>query len=220
MLSRRSIRQAGYTLVEVIVAISIFLMFLSMFIAGVVKLTRTTYAAAERSESSSSLSVLYQAIDPKVRYAQYINEPQKLGSHVYVEMFVPSTSTSDTLNHCTQLRYDSTAGTVAMRNWSWVPTDSADVHRGPNSSGLSTNENWQVKAAGVLAAPVGSVATYPFERILPGDGVLYQRLKLNVRIGSEGYRAETGAETIYLARNSETSPTATGLVCDGTGYRP
>lgn len=216
--------QRGFTLVELIVAMSVFMIFLSVFITGVVKLTRTTYAAADRAESASTITNLYQALDPSLRYAQDINQPGAgAGGVVYVEAFKGVDASADGRNHCTQIRYDpnppeggsaADGGTIAVRTWAWTPTSNTDVHRGPSSA------SWQTKATGVVR-PDGADTAWPFHVTRATAGTPYMSLTLSVRVGSAGYAATSEATDTFIARNSSVdSLTSTGgSVCNGTGYR-
>ncbi|MFC6234301.1 prepilin-type N-terminal cleavage/methylation domain-containing protein [Leucobacter soli] len=201
----------GFSLVELIVAFSIFAVFLSVFIAGLIGLTRTTATATNRIEASTSVGLLYQRIDPTVRFAQEINAPGVSGGRAYIEYFTGADASSDVKNHCTQLRYDPTAATISMRRWSWTGGTS---HQDPPSGTA-----WQTLAADVLPGGTGAPATYPFTRTKATLDAPYQRLVLQLRVGAEGYSAETTSTNTFIARNTTVlSETNTGgQVCDGGG---
>lgn len=204
-------RDAGFSLVELIVAISIFSIFLTVFIAGVVQLTRATYAASARMESSQEMGIMHQRIDSSVRFAEAINAPGTAPSgRVYVEYFTSSEATSDVRNYCTQLRYDPNEGTIAMRRWSWAASAPA---QGPGST------SWQNLATEVLPPDSASPATYPFARTLATPDTPFQRLLIEVRLGVEVWGSETTTQNTFIARNSSpTSITNTGgVVCNGGG---
>lgn len=202
----------GFSLVELIVAMGIFSIFLSVFIAGIVQLTRTTASAVARVESSTSVGVLYQRIDPTVRFAQEINAPGLGGGgRSYIEYFTSAEATSDVRNICTQLRYDPTDATIAMRRWSWAGGSS---HQDPDAAAV-----WQVIAVEVLPAGSGAPATYPFSRTTATADTPYQRLVVALQLGAEAYGSDTTSTNTFIARNSSTlSATNTGgQVCDGGG---
>jgi prepilin-type N-terminal cleavage/methylation domain-containing protein len=202
----------GFSLIELIVAFSIFAVFLAVFIAGIVQLTRTTASATARIESSTTVGLLYQRIDPTVRFSQEINAPGVGGGgRSYVEYYSSASVTADVRNSCTQLRYDPVAATIAMRRWSWAGSSS---HQDPGA-----DASWQTIAVDVLPGGDGAPATYPFARIAATVDTPYQRLVLALRVGAEAYGSETTSTNTFIARNSTTlSATNTGgQVCDGGG---
>jgi prepilin-type N-terminal cleavage/methylation domain-containing protein len=182
--------QGGFTLVELVVAMSVFLILITMFTAGLVTLTRTTGAIKARAQSAAALGVAGQAFDQELRFANDVNEPGTGASGaVYVEFQTDAADTSDALNHCTQWRYDPAAGTLAMRTWRW-------------SSGTPVPSSWGVKATDVLPAESGDPATYPFERTKANASSPYQQLALVAHAGSSGYHAVSSVRVAYVARNS------------------
>lgn len=202
----------GFSLVELIVAFSIFAIFLSVFVGVVVQLTQSTAATAARVETATSVGIMHQRIDPTVRFAEEINPPGFGGDgRVYIEYFTSAKATSDVRNICTQLRYDPTNATIAMRRWSWT---GASTHQDPDAGA-----SWQTLANDVLPGGTGAPATYPFTRTIAAAGAPYQRLVLQLRVGAEAYNSETTSTNTFIARNSGTGSATNsgGQVCDGGG---
>lgn len=220
-IPRRSSRaQAGYSLVEMVVAISIFMIFSSMVTASIVQLTRSAAASETRAASSSVLSNAFQNLDRSIRYASSVNFPGVGGDgSTYIEYWVSPLAAADGQGKCVQWRYNPTAGTLATRSW----------HSDTDHDG--TLGVWQVKASNVQAADAGTPTwKYPFE-LIPAAGSASQQVVFTLRVGSDAYGAVSRAQTRFVARNSnDTSasnaeipgsspPESATPVCNISGYR-
>ncbi|CAN5305422.1 hypothetical protein BH11ACT3_BH11ACT3_12640 [soil metagenome] len=182
----RAQRAAGFTLIEVIVAMAIFTVLISVSFVAVTQLTRATTSAQARAQSSSAVLVVFQTIDRQVRYASAINYPG-VGSTAgvsYIEFFTAAASTNVGYDVCTQWRYDQTSGVLQMRQWK-------------NGSSPST---FVAKASEIKGS---ASASYPFT-LLPAvaGGALYQRLQLALQAGGARTADRTSITTTYVARNS------------------
>lgn len=208
----RAKSDAGYTLIEIIVAMGIFSIFLAMFIAGVIAVSRATTQASTDAQTSSAIGVAVQRIERSVRYADAINHPGTASGFSYVEWHTDSTTSSTGIDTCTQLRYSPDDGTLAIRTWE-------------ESSAPSTGK-WNV----MLGQMRGEADNeYPFDLFAAASGISnYQGLTLHIIAGLDDAAGTETTTTIY-AKNSSVdsiSNTATAAgqsarpVCAGTGYRP
>jgi prepilin-type N-terminal cleavage/methylation domain-containing protein len=160
--------QAGVTLIEVLVAMTLMTIFMSMVTTGVVQM----YRAANKSESisiaQSQLRIAFQRLDKEVRYASGISRPGSGvdGSAFYVEYL----TTNDGARRCRALRL---RDNKLQQHVVWT-------------EGAPQAQVWNTLAAGVsVLAPsydgaVAGVTAGPFT-FFPADATTdYQRLQLSI----------------------------------------
>lgn len=183
MRSPRS-REEGMTLVELIVAMGIFAVLLSVLTAGIVGVSRNFTESRVDAQTSKAVGIAVQRVERSVRYADSINYSAVVSGKSYVEWRTDAVSAPSGVTTCTQLRYDESTGTIAMRQWA--------------STASPSTGTWNVILSSVTGA---ATAAYPFVTVAAGGGVLYQGLNLNL---STGLDADTGttASVTYYAKNS------------------
>lgn len=204
----RGDKESGFTLIELIVAMGIFTIFIALFLAAVVSLARGTVKAQLTTETASGISVVFQNIDRQVRYADSINYPGTGPSGaVYIEFRTPASSTKENITRCTQWRFLVSENRLESRQWSDVPG--------------AVRPAWQTKLTNVIA--VGG-DTYPFEMV-PATltGTSKQQLVLTLNAGNPNGvdKAGSAVTTRFVARNSSlSSPSNSDSLVDGTSNTP
>jgi prepilin-type N-terminal cleavage/methylation domain-containing protein len=206
---------SGFSLVELIVAMGIFAIFMAIFMSAMVNLTRGATRAQLTAESSTSVLRVFQNLDRQVRYADAINLPGPAAGSSgarYVEFRTsePSASGAD-ISWCTQWRFLPAERRIETRRWH-------------ESTPGSTTTGWSTKAINVVDQ---GGAGYPFT-MLPAEttgGPTKQRLVLTLSAGNESMGAGAATTTTYVARNSSiqsvsNSMNPADLVCNRTGLRP
>ena len=187
VLRRRPTRgDDGMTLVELVVAMSIFTVVVVLFLSAVTSLSRTAVRTQNEADAAADLRRVYQQMDRQVRYADAVNYPGDVGERTYVEL--RTTATTELEPYCHQWRITPSTGAVELRSW---PEAQAP---GPTWKTLATT----------VVGPSG-----PFE-LLPAD-VASSRVRQALRVslvaarGSGATRAEAETSTLFVARNSSQS---------------
>ncbi|GLY16837.1 prepilin-type N-terminal cleavage/methylation domain-containing protein [Kineosporia rhizophila] len=154
----------GLTLIEMIVAMTIFGAVLGMFVTVVANFTAMTTKTVNLADQSADARVVYNLFDRSVRSASAVNRPQRTGNNWYVEWL--STVTDPEL--CTQWVLRTDTDTLALRTW--VPV----------SSGTTTPSNWRTVSTDVVntnaQAPfvfTAATMTSPLQSL--GVNLYYQR---------------------------------------------
>jgi prepilin-type N-terminal cleavage/methylation domain-containing protein len=197
---------SGFTLVELIVAMAVFAIFLTMLIASVIGITRASSRAQLLTQSSSSVLAVFQNLDRQIRYANAINFPGTGASGArYVEFRTGSDSSSSGVTTCTQWRFNPTTKTIQSRQW-------------PDVTG-ATATAWSTKITTVVN--LGG-ATYPFQMIPAAvNGSAMQQLVLSVSSGTDLTTPGAAISTTFVARNSSIqSPSNSNVVVAGTSDTP
>ena len=185
-------RDSGVSLVELLVAMSIFVVVIGVFMSGVVSMTRVTARAQGVSDSETAARRVMDRFDKQVRYSTAVNSAgfgaAGTTGPLYVEYLVPAQA-SDGSPYCAQWRYDPTARTVALRTW----TDSVT----PSPSAWS-----------ILATNVRNIATNPpFVLTFASLSLVSQELTVTLDIGPAA-RAGVLVSTTYVARNTSVNTTS------------
>ena len=215
-MNRRTILGAktdsGFTLIEMMVSVSIFAIFVTVFIASVVGLARGTTTARVTAESSSGVLNVFQNIDRQVRWSNAINRPGSGSSgSTYIEFQLPASSSADNTTRCVQYRYDPSGATIASRMW---------------VSGVTPLPGFGVKLTNVIADPGPG---YPFSMLPAGGFSDRQGLAISLDAGAVGI-SDVHMTSTYMARNSFADSVTNAdnnndgqsdqMVCNPTGFRP
>jgi prepilin-type N-terminal cleavage/methylation domain-containing protein len=211
--AERQNTDSGLTLIEVVVAMVILSIFMSLFLGAVISLTRGTTQVRAAAESTSGTLLVFQNIDRQVRYADAINYPGPGLStgYRYIEFRTPASSTPTNETTCNQWRYLPNLKRIETRRWIDTPG--------------SVPTAWSTKLTNVIDTPV---VTYPFA-MQPAASENKQKLLLTIDAGLPGTAAPTAIETVFVARNSSPSSVtntagpdgqSVQMVCTRTGLRP
>ncbi|THG30427.1 prepilin-type N-terminal cleavage/methylation domain-containing protein [Glaciibacter flavus] len=194
--------ERGFTLIEMMISVSIFAVFVAIFIASVVGLARGTTAARVTAESSSGVLTVFQNIDRQVRWSDAINRPGTGASgSTYVEFQLPASSSADNTTRCVQYRYDPAQGIIASRIW---------------VTGVTPLPSFSVKLTNVIPQ---ATPNYPFTMI-PAGASARQALYLDLNAGTVGI-SEVHMTSTFMARNSTAdSITNADNNADGQSDRP
>jgi prepilin-type N-terminal cleavage/methylation domain-containing protein len=200
----REAEEAGFTLVELVVTVALFTMFMSLFIGVVISLYRGSTWVQSTSESSSGVLVTFQSLDRQIRYADSVNFPGVGASGArYIEFRTPATSLA-TVDQCTQWRLTSD-GRLQSRKW--------------NIGSLSSVSSWSTKMRNVIqhADP-----QYPFSLIKAQTSAsAKQQLVLTIEGGSEAEESGSRTSTTFVARNSSiASPSNIDTIVPGVSNTP
>ena len=199
-------REAGYTLIEMSAAMGLFSIFIVIFLAAVVGVSRGTTTARNTAESSSSALIVFQNLDRQVRYADSVNYPGLGASGArYIEFRTPAANSATGVAICTQWRYVPSAERVESRRWN-------------NVTG-ATLPAWTNKVNGI--SDLGGVG-YPFSLIAASPGVTtQQQLRLLLESGDPALGGETSIDSVFVARNSSLlSPSNVDVNNDGNSDNP
>lgn len=194
----------GFTVIELMVAMLIFSIFLSIMITSIIALTRGANRIKVAAVSTNQELAVFQRLDRQIRYADGLNA-QGAGAFgsIYFEFRTPDDSAPTGVTTCTQWRYDPTAMTLASRSW-------------PDGN-LSAATPWNVQL-GNIANDGG--ANYPFQYIPPsgsGNGSTLQELTMTLDAGNATVKGSLISST-FVARNSADNSGA--AVCQAAGSRP
>jgi prepilin-type N-terminal cleavage/methylation domain-containing protein len=199
-------RSSGFTIVELMVAMMVFSIFLAIITTSVLALTRASSRIQVAAVSTNQELAVFQRFDRAIRYSDGING-QGTGplGYTYIEFRTPSDSTPSGLTMCTQWRYDPAKANVASRTW----------QDGNYSATLSA---WNVQLNNV--ANDGG-ANYPFKYIAPdSNGRNLQEMTLTLDAGNVVVKG-AAISTTFVARNSAVTPdNPGGPVCQNAGSRP
>lgn len=197
-------RDAGLTLVELVVAMFVFSIVSAVFLTSVIGLIRATSDAEARSRSATGIVLITQQLDRQVRYADSINFPGVGPSGArYIEFRTPAASSRTGVTECTQWRFLPDEGRIESRTWA----DAAS----PTLPAFTTRMTEVVDEGGL---------TYPF-RMIPASPTdsLSQRLQITIVAGSE--RTGSRSELAFVARNSSVlSPGNRDANSDGVSDAP
>lgn len=202
------------TLLELIVAMGIFLIFMAVILTTTVTLAQSTTRAQLTAEASNSTLVVFGYFDRQARYADAINFPGAGPSGArYVEFRTlgPTTTSAAT---CTQWRYVPGLSRLESRSWTDV-------------SGIVL-PSFTTKLTNVID---DGGADYPFKLTAASDfGSRLQQLTVTVHSGNAHLNAEAAMGTTFTARNSSVdAPSNNDVdgdgasdtpVCNATGSRP
>jgi type II secretory pathway pseudopilin PulG len=181
---------AGITVIELVVSMSIMSVFLAMFTGGVVAMFRVANRAEAVSTAQSQVNTAFLRLDKEIRYAAGISRPGLVGADPYVEYL--TTTTGDPV--CTELRLQVASRQLQRRGWTRGAPPAAPSRWVPVASGVSAAQPFTVSAAD---------DTFAFQRL---------RLSLAAGSGSGGGAVSRPAEVTFTALNSSAG-TASDTVC-------
>ncbi|HWG97786.1 MAG TPA: prepilin-type N-terminal cleavage/methylation domain-containing protein [Pilimelia sp.] len=190
MTERRPPRDdAGVTLLEVMVAMTIMSVFMALFTASTVLMYRSANDTESAAEAQSEVNRAFVRLDKEIRYAVAINPGYRRVSDS--AWYVEYATTNSGVTTCTQLRLINDQ--LQRRTWT---EDSSGVSSAPVvSSPLAS----RVRAA--------SGTEPPFERTAPAGAAQTLRLYVAAHTGSGAHAKVKETRVTFSALNSaQTSP--------------
>ena len=198
--------ESGFTMIELMIALAIFSIFLTVVMASIISLTKASTKAQVTAKTSSAELAMFSRLDHEIRYSDSINWPGTGASgDYYIEFRTPADSTTNLTTLCTQWMFNPTAQTISMRTW---------------NDGSSASNSWQTLLTNVYADT--TTPGYPFALIpASAGGSSMQEFKLTVETGNTNVKGATITST-FVARNSGvlTSPSNSDATTPGVSDTP
>jgi prepilin-type N-terminal cleavage/methylation domain-containing protein len=181
---------AGMTLIEVVVAMTITGVFMAMFTGGVVSMFRSANRTQAVASAQSDVNTAFLRLDREIRYAAGISPPAVVNGDPYVEYVTLNTGTP----LCTELRLHVATQQLQRRTWTRGVTP-------------LTPTSWIPEASNVSSAQ-------PFTFTAPDDTYTFQRLKLDLTSDGGGTPATRQTDVTFTAMNTSLT-TASDNGCTG-----
>lgn len=205
---------SGMTLIELIVAMGVFMIFIALVMTTTVSLAHSATRAQLTAEASNASLTVFGSFDRQARYADAINFPgASITGKRYVEFRTPGNSSASGVTTCTQWRFDPNLGRLESRSWVDLP--------GTVLPPFSTKLTNVVDKGG---------AGYPFKLTPASDSTsIMQQLTVSIQSGNAQLNAGAEMSTTFVARNSSTNSLSNKdtdnnqvsdePVCNAIGYR-
>lgn len=187
----------GMTLVELIVAMGIFVIVIAVFMSGIVVMTQNTARAQAVADSGDGVRLAFQRLDKEVRYAAAINRPGFGTDGAYYVEYLTTAVPAGKPPICTQWRVVPSTRELQRRTW--------------NNTSPAKATSWTTVTDGVRNNLADSTQL-PFQFTAASSTRLSQSLRvyLDVGNGAPGATASKGAQldAVFFARNTDsTTPT-------------
>src|SRR4051794_25865013 len=101
----------GFTLVDLLVSMSLMAVLMVLFTGGIIVVYRSFTRDDELVRANLQLHQAFSRLDREIRYASGVTDPGQVNGTWYVEYQVTNTGTA----RCTQLRFQPTAGLLQSR---------------------------------------------------------------------------------------------------------
>jgi prepilin-type N-terminal cleavage/methylation domain-containing protein len=110
-------RDAGVTLIELIIAMGIFAILMGIFMVGIARMTHQTVRVQSVGEATVSLQRAFERLDRQIRYAEAVNRSVLVNGSYYLEFQTSAESLHTAVGRCDQYRVNVAAGTFEARSW-------------------------------------------------------------------------------------------------------
>ncbi|WP_158257173.1 PulJ/GspJ family protein [Kineococcus xinjiangensis] len=178
-------RDGGFTVVELVVAMSIFTVILAIFMAGVVSMTKSTVKAQNTSDESAQARKIFQTFDHQLRYADAVNWPNQAADGYWYVDFRTRATVAGAPSECVQFRLNTAERTLERRAWKVAPTVTAPP--------------WSTAASWVGLPPAG---TAPFKLEVTSAEHQHQRLTVDLSVSRKSGQPGTRLHSTFVARNT------------------
>ncbi|MFC4058204.1 PilW family protein [Planomonospora corallina] len=222
-LRARPAGDAGISLVEVMVSLSVLGVFMAVFTAGVLQVYRAVDTTEAVASAQSQLHVAFQRLDKEIRYASWISEPSRpIRGRRYVEFAAKDPVTKEE-TRCGQLLLDLDRGVLQLRRWE---AGSPPAERAPGETLAS-----YIATDGLAAEPPSGGAEPPFTLQKAGStpdrgngsavgadfAPDFQRLELHLtaRVGTGEKSGAANLDVSFTALNTSRDTPATHKCSEG-----
>ncbi len=186
-------QDAGITLVEVVVSMSLMAVFMAMFTTTILGIFRMVNRNDATSTAQSQVNIAFLRLDKEIRYAAGISVPGSVGTDPHVEYVTTNTGTPV----CTQLRLHLASQQLQRRTWT-------------SGSTPVTPTAWIP-----LASNVGGAQPFTFSAA--GDTFNFQRLRLTLiaTAGGGSTAASRQTEITFTALNTTLGTSSADICTEG-----
>jgi prepilin-type N-terminal cleavage/methylation domain-containing protein len=193
---RACLRTAGFTLVELVVAMGLFAVLLAVLMSAIIGMIGNLRKTQGIADASGQARVAFDRLDRQLRYATAVNRPVLVGQDWYLEF-----TTLDTAGQvgCRQWRVGGATDLLQQRAWTGAPV---------------TPPSWAGVATGVVNNPASQP---PFTFVAADAQHPTQQVTVDLVL-TRGANPPGHAETrsTLVARNTDTT-TATNADANGDG---
>jgi prepilin-type N-terminal cleavage/methylation domain-containing protein len=199
-------RDAGVTLIEVVVTLSIMSIFMAMFTTGMVQIYRSYNKVDATNAAQEQVNNVFLRLDKELRYASSIAPVTERARSSSFEFFLRR----DGVPTCVQLRVRTDVGELQRRSW---------------TQGTAVPATWTTLLTGVALVPAAqatpmptgsATAAPPFDREEPTTAQDYQRMRLYLTTTGGGAAAKTTRLTditftaLNTSKSTDSDPCADG----------
>jgi type II secretory pathway pseudopilin PulG len=186
---------AGVTLIDVVVSMTIMSVFLAMFTTGILQIYRGTNKTEAITNAQSQLNVVFLRLDKEIRYGSGISVPNATasGGYYFEEYLTSNTGTAI----CTELRYDPAGKQLSRRTWTQGVTPLVP------SAWLPLVSMVNATGGGSPFSLLAADSTYNFQRL---------RLMLTAVFGAGATSASKAIDVTFSALNTSLT-TSSDTVC-------
>lgn len=201
---RRAQGDDGFSLIESLIAMVIFTIFMGIATGAIISIMRSTQKTQNLTNSATEVENAFQTLDHQVRYSDVITLPNAapVNNAYYVEFHQQATSTS--VETCYQLKYDLTSKTLLERNWK------------PKASPVSATP-WKLLAHTLAPGNPPFVQTGAGNKNAAGEVLnAHQQLAVSVTVQASFGKTSEGSALAanFTALNSTTT---SGIACQEVG---
>jgi hypothetical protein len=175
--------EAGVTLVELVVSMTVMSIFMALFTATATQMFRFAANTETATAAQTQIYLTFLRLDKDIRYSTGISAP----STSYVEYL----RTDQSAPMCTQLWLDPAARELKTRTW---------------VEGTTPGAAWSWLASDASSAE-------PFKLLPTVAPFVSQRLQLNLIVGPAGGTGPTKAMDLTFTALNTSSTTSSGTVC-------
>jgi prepilin-type N-terminal cleavage/methylation domain-containing protein len=183
-------RDRGITLIEVVVAMTIMAVAMSVFTGGMLQMYRAANRTEATANAQSQVNIAFLRLDKEIRYAAGISAPGSVGSDRYVEFLTTYTGTP----WCTQLRLSASALQLQRRTWMQGSSPLVPGPWVPLASEVTSTQPFTLSPAN---------ATFNFQRL---------QVKLTATSGSGATATPKQSDLTFTALNTSLT-TSSATVC-------
>ncbi len=184
---------AGMTLAEVVVAMSLMSVFMVMFTSAAIGVFRAVNGHDATATAQAQINTVFMRLDREIRYASAISKEGVVGTDPYIEYLTTNTGA----DVCTELRLHLSVDTVQLQRRTWTKV----------TTGSPTPTPWAPLASGFSGTqPFTFVADPEFES---------QQLRLDLTAKAGGTGADARSKRTYVTFTALNAPVSvvTATVC-------
>jgi prepilin-type N-terminal cleavage/methylation domain-containing protein len=200
-------REAGLTLVEMLITMAILALFLALFSTALMAMLRSVQKQTGVVAAQTSTRTAFEMLDKQIRYADAVTTPGTVAGVQWIEWRVPDpkilVAQSASQERCFQWRATTSTGALQYRSWI-VPTTGGVAAPG----WISVATGLVIGTVPVFTTSIAGLQSAPFS--LPATGQTYSLVQAQVGVAlSVSLKSPAGrsvASSVFTALNSDATP--------------